>query len=408
MRTLIQRWWLRALVLILLLAALIYAFVPRPVAVDMAPVKRGPMAVSVVDEGETRVRDIYVVSAPIAGRVMRFRGDVGDPVTGGETVLACLLPSAPAILDMRTRAELESAVRAAKAAEALAQADLERLQAEVDFARSEYRRAEELADRGTISEAATDRALKELRTAEAAVLTAQAALSQRRYELETARAALIEPETETAAAERLSPPRRCFDVLAPVSGRILQIYQESEAVVAAGAPLISLGDPADLEIVTDYLSTDAVRIDAGDPVRVEQWGGPVALNGTVVRVEPTGFTKISSLGIEEQRVNVVIALTDPPAAWSRLGHGFRVETRVILWQAPDVLQIPISALFRQGEGWAVYRVAQGRAAATKVVPGRMTSDSAQILQGLADGDRVVLHPSDRIAPGVRVTAREIR
>ncbi len=399
-------WIFRGIVGFVILVALVLAFMPKAVPVDITQVTRGSFEVSVRDDGHTRVREIYTVSSPLTGRVLRFSGEVGDYVEAGETVLATILPADPAILDVRTRSELEGAVRASEAALSLAEAEVARALAARDFALSEFQRTEELARRGAVSEAALDRARLNLRTQNAARAETDAALRVRQYELETAQAALIGPEDrDDASGEGGEGVDCCIAVRAPVSGRILRIYQESEAVVAAGSPLVELGDPQDLEIVIDLLSTDAVRVEVGALVAIERWGGEGTLNGEVERVEPYGFTKVSSLGIEEQRVNVIIRLTDSPELWTRLGHGYRVEGRVILWRGDGILQVPLSALFRDGEDWAVFRVRGGRARLQVVEVGRFNTSATEITAGLEEGDTVLTHPSDRVSNGTLVEQR---
>lgn len=396
-------WIIRGVAAAALLIALVYAFLPRPIPVDMADAVRAPLEVSVRDDGYTRVREVYRVSAPLPGRVLRFPGEVGDEVTAGETVLANILPADPTMLDVRTRTELESAVRTAEAGLSLARAEVERIEAAVDYARTDFRRTQELARRGTVSEAALDRARLELRTQEASLNQAMASLDVRQHELETAQAALIGPGENSSEDDTGSGC--CVAVRAPVSGRILQIYQESESVVGAGTPLVEIGDPHDLEIVADLLSTDAVRVNVGDQVVIERWGGEGTLNGVVDRIEPFGFTKISSLGIEEQRVNVIIALSDPPEEWERLGHGYRVEARVVLWRSDDVLQVPLSALFNHEDGRAVFVVQAGRARLAPVEIGQRNPDAVQIVSGLEGGERVIVHPSNRVSAGTLVAQR---
>lgn len=397
----IRKWIFPATATLILIAGLIYAFLPQPVPVDLGVAERGPMMVTVSDEGETRVRENYLVSAPLPGRVLRFSGDAGDPVIAGETPIAVIRPSDPAFLDVRTRGELEAAVKAAEAAKAEATAELERLKAAYDFATAEYERAKPLADSGTISQSRLDRALMEQRTQAAAVQTVQAHLNVHEFELERARAALLNPGEPGA----VSPESCCLTIKAPVSGNILRILQESESVVSAGAPLLEIGDPRDLEIVTDLLSMDAVLVTAGDPVIIEDWGGEEMLAGRVRRVEPFGFTKVSTLGIEEQRVNVIVDLNDPPEKWQRLGHGYRVDVRIVIWQEESVLRIPLSALFRQGDKWNVFAVLNGRAQKNEVEVGQINDQYVEILDGLKAGQQVVLHPSDRISNGIRLVAR---
>lgn len=381
---------------------LAYAFWPRAVPVDIGVAQRGPMQVAIEDEGETRVKEKYLVSAPLPGRVLRFDGKVGDQVRANGTPLASIRPSDPAFLDVRTRSELEAAVKAAEAARTQTSAEVERLQAAFDFAEAEYERARPLAEQGTISQSRLDRALMEVRTQAAALQTAKANLNVSDFELERARAALLDPGSPGSAAHGAC----CFVVMAPVNGRILRILQQSEAVVSAGAPLVEIGDPSELEIVADLLSTDAVLASPGDPVIIDDWGGEGVLRGVVKRVEPFGFTKISTLGIEEQRVNVVVDFMDDHDKWQRLGHGYRVDVNIVIWRSEDVLQVPLSAVFRDGEGWAVFSVTDGRVQTTPVEIGHMNSHTAEILSGLDMGQQLVLHPSDRIVDGIRVVARD--
>jgi HlyD family secretion protein len=314
----------------LLGGGLTYAFWPEPVPVDLGEVARGPVRVTVDEEGRTRVKEVYVVSAPVAGRMRRIETHVGDAVVAGETVLATIEPTAPTFLDVRSRTQAESAVRAAEAAK-----------------------------RETISQRALDSAELEVKTRQAAVSTAQASLRVKTFELETARASLIVPGNDETSGQEAGSC--CVEVRAPVSGRVLRVLQESESVVPAAAPLIEIGDPQDLEIEVDLLSRDAVKIKEGAAVLIEDWGGGTTLAGRVRRVEPYGFTKISALGIEEQRVNVIIDFTDPLDKWRRLGHGYRVETRIIVWEGTDVLNVPLGALFRHGDAWAVFVDSEGRA-----------------------------------------------
>jgi HlyD family secretion protein len=387
----------------LLGGGLTYAFWPEPVPVDLGEVARGPVRVTVDEEGRTRVKEVYVVSAPVAGRMRRIETHVGDAVVAGETVLATIEPTAPTFLDVRSRTQAESAVRAAEAAKALADAELVRARAELDFADADYERAKTLAERETISQRALDSAELEVKTRQAAVSTAQASLRVKTFELETARASLIVPGNDETSGQEAGSC--CVEVRAPVSGRVLRVLQESESVVPAAAPLIEIGDPQDLEIEVDLLSRDAVKIKEGAAVLIEDWGGGTTLAGRVRRVEPYGFTKVSALGIEEQRVNVIIDFTDPLDKWRRLGHGYRVETRIIVWEGTDVLNVPLGALFRHGDAWAVFVDSEGRARLRPVAIGRFNSREAQVLEGLSVGERVVLHPSDRVKDGVPIVAR---
>jgi len=391
-------WGPPALALALVLA---WLFRPAAVPVDLVTVDRGPLTVSVSDDGETRVRDMYVVSAPVPGRMRRIELEVGDPVVADQTLVARIEPSDPSFLDVRSAAEARAGVDAAAAARTHAGAQVRRAQAELDFARAEYERIRALARSHTVSENELDSAQRRARTAEAALAEAQAARQVRESEYQVARARLLAP---SAARERVADCD-CVSVYSPVNGRVLRIVNESEGVVGSGTPLVEVGNPDLLEVVVDLLSADAVRVQAGQRVLIEAWGGDEPLDGVVQRVEPFGFTKVSALGIEEQRVNVVIDITSPRERWARLGHGYRVEPRIVLWESPDVLRVPLSALFRQGERWAVFVERNGRAELREVEIGQGNGLHAEVRSGLEAGERVVLHPADRVSPGVRLAER---
>ena len=400
--TFFRKWAVPAFATLLLIFGLIYAFWPRPVPVDLAVVERGPMQVTTDDEGETRVTEYYLVSAPLAGRVLRFNGDVGDSVVAGQTPLATIRPTAPAFLNVRTRSELEASVKAAEAAKKQSETELERLIAMHNFAVVEYHRALMLAETDAIPASQLDRAYMEMNVQEAATKSARATFYVRDFELERARAALINPvDPQTTKSGTC-----CFIVKAPVGGRILRILQESESVVNAGTPLVEIGDPSDLEIVADYLSNKAVLISQGDPVIIEDWGGDTLLTGKVRLVEPFGFTKVSTLGIEEQRVNVIIDFADPYEKWQRLGHGYRVDVRVVIWQADDVIHVPLGALFRHEGKWAVFAVTDKRAHIVPIKVGHMNTNAAEVLSGLMAGQQIVLHPSNRVSDGSRINQRD--
>ncbi len=401
-----------ALVVALVVAGLGWLAWPRPIAVDLATVTKAPMEVTVDDEAKTRVRHIYTVSAPIAGTTLRISHPYGEPgvsrhigdqVTAGETVVAIMKPAAPSFIDIRSREELQAAVAAADAAVKQEEAEMRRIQAALDFSRGELQRAEALARTQTISAQALDKARYEAASNEAALASAKAQLDVRRSTRTSLAARLIDPASAAVPAN----PVCCVQIRAPVTGQILRIIQESEAVVQAGTPLIEIGDPLDLEIVADFLSTDAVQIKKGAPVQIDGWGGP-PLRGRVMRVDPAGFLKVSALGIEEQRVHTTIDLVDPPETWSRLGHDYRVIVHVTVWRAENVLTVPVGALFRQGEEWAVFAVKDGSAHITPVKVGPRNNRMAEILSGIAEGDRVALHPSDRVKDGVAVAQRETR
>jgi len=387
-------------IVVVLVGFFVYAFLPDPVAVDMTTLERGPMTVHVRDEGRTRVRDIYVVSAPVSGHLLRLDGQVGDTVQAGETLIARFLPNDPAFLDARTRRQAEAAVRSARAALSLAEAEKRKAEAQLEFARAEAARAQRLSERGSYSGADLERAELALKTAKAAFETARAAAQVRAAELENAQAVLTNPGEDDPADED-----GIVEVVAPTDGRILRVLQESETVVAAGTPLVELGDPEQMEVVVDVLSRDAVRIREGAAVEITGWGGDHSLAGTVRRVEPYGFTKVSALGIEEQRVNVIIDLDAPASEWQALGHGFRVDAAITVWSGDDVLRVPTSALFRHEGDWAVFLVRDGKAQRARIAVGRNNGEVAQVLDGLRAGDNVVVHPSERIRDGISVVSR---
>jgi len=386
----------------LVAAGLFWAFAPAPVAVDLAVVKRAPMDVTIDGEGRTQVHDIYTVSAPVSGRIRRIEVHVGDAVLAGETVLASIEPASPEFLDARAQAQAEAAVKAAEAAKSLAQAELDRVRAELTFARANLERARELYANKTISEREFDQAEMDAATHAAAVDSARATLKVRDFELDTAKAALINPASiggEQAAC--------CVEVRSPVSGRVLRVLRQSEGVVERASPLIEVGDPARLEVVVDLLSSDAVRVREDAVVTITGWGGDSVLAGRVRRVEPYGFTKISALGIEEQRVNVIIDFTGAEEDWAVLGHGFRVEAHIREWHDDGVLQVPIGSLFRDGEDWAVFVADEGTAKLTKITIGHRNGRTAEVLGGLDAGARVVSHPSDRVADGIAIVMRNL-
>lgn len=398
-RPLLKRAFATLAALLVVAGAVWFAW-PSPIPADFARIGEGSMEVTVDDEGKTRVRQVYTVSAPIAGKVLRTPRQVGDEVAADATVVAVMQATAPGFLDARSRGELQAALSAADAAVGFAEHEIHRIEAALGFARAELERAQALARREIIAARALERARVEVETNEYALASARAQLEVRRSERAAIAARLTAPSSASPAAD--AP--WVVQLRAPVSGRVLRIHQESEAVVPAGAPLIDIGDPADLEVVAELLSTDAVQIDVGAPVRIDGWGGP-AIRGRVARIEPAGFTKVSALGIEEQRVRTVIDLVDPPESRVRLGHDFRVIVHVAVWSADRALTVPVSALFRRDGDWTVFVVRDGRARAAPLRIGRRNNRVAEVLGGLTSGEVVVLHPSDRIADGVAVSER---
>ncbi|MFN3994721.1 MAG: efflux RND transporter periplasmic adaptor subunit [Tabrizicola flagellatus] len=378
------------------IALMIWAFLPRPVAVELAAVEPRVLEVTVEEQGEARIREVFTISATTAGRLQRINLHAGDAVTEGQTVVASIGPAAPVLLDSRSRAVAEATAAAAQAAVDLARAQLEQAEATLDFRTTEANRMIALLQRGAVSQRAHDTALLEQKTARAAVSSALANLAVREKELESALAVL-------RADRNGDETRCCVEIVAPVSGRVLRVLTESAQVVQAGTPLMEIGDPGNLEIVVDLLSRDVVRVREGADATVTGWGGP-EIPARVERIEPSAVTRTSALGIDEQRVKVILGLAGSPADWQGLGHGFRVIARIALWRAEDVLTIPVGALFRDGSDWATYVVRDGRARIQRLALGERNEVLAQVLDGLQAGDRVILHPGDTIADGVSVVA----
>ena len=390
-----------SVILAVLAAALTIAFWPQAVAVDVVVAKPAPLVVTLDEEGETRVHDVFTLSAPVTGELARIDAHVGDVVIAGETILASIEPVDPSFLDPRSEAQAESALLAAESARDLAAARVERVAAELEFVTTDYQRSRALINDGTITRREFDNAERAFKTTQAESATAQAALQISLFELEQARAQLLSPAETSGVPSGCA----CVSITAPVSGQVLRVLNRSERVVDAGEPLIEIGDPTDLEIVVDYLSMDAVRIEPGQRVIIDNWGGAAPLDGVVRRVEPFGFTKVSALGIEEQRVNVVIDFRDPIDERLRLGHGYQVETRVVHWEDSASLNVPLTALFRLQADWALFVAVNGRAELRRVTIGQSNGIQAAIGDGLKDGERVVVHPSDRVVDGVRITER---
>ncbi len=380
----IKRWRWAILIGALLLLALAWAFWPQARVVDVGTVTKGPMSVGVTDKGVTREQDLYVVSAPVTGFASRIALEAGDDVRRGQLISRMTgRPSAP--LDQRTRQELAGALAAAQAGESSAAAAL--LQARRDAAR-----AEELAASGIVSRA-------DLEAARTRVSTGQAAVAQARAEAQRIRASLAQPGGQGGGAP--------VAVVAPASGKVLVVPSQSEGVIAEGTPLVTIGDPAKIEVVVDLLSREAVRVKPGDRVEINQWGGPKPLLGQVKYIEPYGRMKVSALGIEEQRVNVVIALVpDAAGQAARLGHGYQLEATIVVWNRPDALRVPIGALFRGKNGaWHVFVVQGGRAREREVTIDHINDQFGEVLSGLALGASVVLNPSNDLKEGQRITAR---
>lgn len=376
-------------------AGIIWLLMPKPVPVETAAVTKGRFVASVDEDGKTRVRQRYVVAAPLAGRLTRVRLKAGDPVAADD-VVAAILPSPAPLLDPRARREAEERLGAAEAALERAKAVVERARAQTDQAKAELDRTRKLADSGASTVQALERAELAQRVADRDLRVAEFLNHAAEHELAQAMALL------GRYGDGADAPTEPWNVTAPVPGVVLRVLQESATVVQSGMPLLEIGDPHDLEIVTDVLSTDAVEILPGAEVAIEHWGGPGALAGRVRRIEPAAFTKVSTLGVEEQRVNVLIDVLSPPQQWTGLGDGYRVNTRITVFTQDDIDIIPAGALFRRNDGWSVYVAADGRAQPRTIELLRRSRGFAAVRSGLTPGERVIVYPSDQISPGVLV------
>lgn len=390
-----QRWIIITAISALVLLAVIYGFRARPVPVDMEKAKRAPMRVTIDEEGKTRVKDRFVVTAPVAGYLRRISLKVGDRVEKGQ-VVAELEPPRAGVLDPRSRAAAEAAVRSAEAALEVARRNARAAGADAEYARANLERTQSLLEAGYVSKNEMELAQTEAKRTGAGLLSAEAAVEVARFELEGARAAL---RHWTGGADKEVVVR------APTEGRVLKLHRESEGMVAPAEPLMDIGNPDRLEITAEVLSTEAVRIMPGSPVIFERWGGEMPLTGIVRVVEPAGFTKVSSLGVEEQKTLVISDITSTEGWRPLLGDGYKVDARFIIWEGKDVLQVPASALFRKEAGWAVFAVKKDRAEERRVELGRQSGLAAQIISGIEEGETVILHPDESIRHGARVRQR---
>ena len=387
----------RVLVGLLMVAALLgVALWPHPTVVDVATTTRGPLLVTVDEEGVTRVRERFIVSSPVAGRVLRIELEPGDRVTRGQPVAVVRAEAAP-LLDERARAEAGAAIESARAALGRARAEEQRARATVAQRHRELARVRELAESQVVSAQELDTHEAELKVAEESANAATFAVQAAASELQRAEARLIPTNAHARG--------RVVTVNSPADGVVLRRIRESESMVPAGDPLLEIGDAMRLEIVSDLLSTDAVRVKPAARAIIEEWGGDDPLHATVRRIDPSGFTKISALGVEEQRVNVILDFENAAAACAALGDAYRVEVRIVVWEGQDIVKVPTSALFRQAQQWAVYRVVGGRALRTPVEVGHQTGQEAEIVTGVSAGDRVIVHPGDALKHGARVRPR---
>ncbi|MDD7971461.1 efflux RND transporter periplasmic adaptor subunit [Roseinatronobacter alkalisoli] len=383
--------------------ATVWAMWPVPAAVDLGTVTQGPMQVSIAAEGVTRVRDPHTITAPIAGTTTRAPVQTGDHVEAGQTLVAVIQPADPGLMDARTRAQAEAAVAEAQAAVQLADANVASAQSSLEHAQSQLERGRNLALAGTIAQ----RMLEDL---EQAVRSAGQTLTAAQAERDLSEAALMRTRAQLLGPGGTRIPdgqanECCLQIIAPVTGTVLDVPDRNARQIGAGAPLLTIGDLTDLEIEVELLSSDAVRVQQGAVAHVERWGGQGVLDARVRRVEPAAFTRASALGIEEQRVRVRLDLQTPPEGWPGLGDQFRVMVRIVVWQGEDVLQVPHSALFRHDGGWAVFRNVNGRADLVPVSLGMRADQMAEVLDGLVAGDQVILFPASDLEPGARIMAR---
>lgn len=397
----LSRYGIPAAVVAVVLGLLAYGFMPPAVDVDLAVVDRGPLTVAVEEDGRTRVRERYVVAAPLTGRLLRTPLRSGDAVAAGETVIATIEASDTSLLDDRNRAESEARLKAAEAQFEQAGVLVERAKDAAEVAASELRRAESLLAKGGITSESFDTIRLKHRSSAHDLRAAEFHQTIAKFERDQAQAAFVRFSDRPADMQ----PLFRHEIRAPISGRVFRVFEESAVPVSTGDRLIELGDPADLEVEIDVLSVDAVQIKPGARVELTHWGGEKPLEARVRLVEPSAFTKVSALGIEEQRVWVIADIVTPAAERMTLGDGFRVESRIVTWEAADVLRVPSGALFRQGTQWAVYLERDGLAELQTVQIGHSDGLRTEVRESLSPGDRVILHPSDRVAAGVRVIPR---
>lgn len=385
-----KRWlpWVGAA---LLVALVVVGFIPRPVPVESAHVTQGKLRATVNEEGKTRIKQRYLVSAPVAGHLRRIPFKAGAEVVAGQTVVAVIDPVSPAMLDARNRA-------LAEARRDTAAANLDKAKEAQRFAASELRRIEKLLAEKSASQQELEAAQWRETAAAKDFTAAESALREAETELK-------EYAVSNGTATNVAPAP--VEVVAPASGRVLHVFEESSRVVTPGTPLLDIGDPADLEAVIEVLSRDGAAIAPGAKVELEQWGGGESLAARVRLVEPAAFLKVSALGVEEQRVNVVVDFVTPYEQRRNLGDNFRVEARIVVWEAEQALKVPAGALFRRGQNWAAFVLADGRAELRRVTVGRSSGSEMQILDGLKDGEEVILYPGDRVKAGQRVKAIQI-
>jgi len=384
---------------IVIIVLLTWGFWPKPILVETTKVARAPLTLTIEEDGRTRVIDRYVIAAPVNGMTCRMHLKVGDDVTQGQTLLG-ITPLESQVLDPRSRAQAEAQVSAARSALQAAKQQVQSAKAAAQLARDEVKRYQPLLEKGLIAQEVYDKATTASLTATANHRSANFNVEVANYELQAALTTL-----EYSAAQPHDTPQERVAVYSPIDGKILNVNRKCEGPVSTGESLLEVGDPTALEVIVDVLSADAVKIKPGMKVIFDRWGGEQPLEGIVRLIEPAGFTKVSALGVEEQRVWIVSDFSSPPEQWQRLGDAYRVEAKFILWQQEDILQVPSSALFRYRDGWAVFTIENGQAKRKTVTIGRRNSLTAQILTGVSENQISINHPSDGIEDGVTIQER---
>jgi HlyD family secretion protein len=389
------KWTVATAVAAATVAGIVVALRPKPVQIETTTVSQGRLRVTIDEDGRTRVQDRHIITAPLSGNLARIELEPGNPVAEG-TVLALIEPIAPPLLDARANSELQARVHAAEAGARQATSAIGRAESRKTFTARQLERLRKLAATGAASSEEIDTAELDAEAAARELDAARFAARVARYEVETAKAALAR-SSESASTEQ-------FEIRSPIVGTVLRIMRESEGVVTAGTPLMEVADPRAIEIVVDVLTADAVEIEPGDLVEIQRWGGAEALRGHVRLVAPSAFTKVSSLGVEEQRVDVIIRLDEPYERWQALGDGYAVVASIVVWEQDDAVTVPTAALVRSGDTWGVFVVEDGTARLRPVTVGKRGALAVQVTEGVRAGETLVLHPSDRIRDGVAVVA----
>ncbi len=460
-----SKYFWRSVGIVLSIVFFFWAIWPRPEYVEIAKISEGVFEETIDEDGVTRIKDIYTVAAPVTGRLLRSDLKVGQNVVKAKTVLARIQPAEPAFLDISNLKTAEANVESARAAIVLAESNLAQAKERLRFTKDEVKRANREKRRGRLKKAHVDRAKFDRNLAREAVNVAKAKLTIAQEDFKKAQARLMRPgvskqsdemvdsgevretastavepdkaapkndkktgsdkkdgsETATAKADpkdekktnedgeapsKTATESWIYNVSSPVDGQVLTILQGNELTIPAGTPLLRIGDPSQLEIVVDLLSRDAVRVRVGAKAYIEQWGGEGTLHAEVASIEPTGFPKVSALGIVEQRVKVVLEIKDGREKWERLGHDYHVQVRIVVWRNENTVTVPVAALFRRGDGWAVFRARYGRATLTNVEIGHRNREQAEVIKGLSAGDEVIIYPSDKVIDGVLVDDRD--